>query len=82
MIEDRDYGAGGQICPLFFNGAVSTFNELPRPDDKEGLQQVYNYIESLKRRKINKSFFNYGINKINKELHRWKIFHKFATFFK
>ena len=71
VIEDRDNGAGGQICPLFFDGAVSTFNELPRPEDKEGLQQVYNYIESLKGRKTNKSFFSFAIKKIVGKLHRW-----------
>lgn len=81
VIEDRDYGANGQICPLYFDGAVSTFNELPRPDDKEGLQRVYNYMESRKN-KTNKSFFSYGIRKLDKRLHRWKIFHKFATLFK
>ena len=48
VIEDRDYGANGQICPLFFDGAVSTFCELPRPDDREALQRVYNYVESRK----------------------------------
>ena len=71
VIEDRDYGASGQICPLFFDGAVSTFNELPRPEDKEGLQHVYNYIESLKGRKTNKSFFSFAIKKIVGKLHRW-----------
>ena len=70
VIEDRDYGAGGQICPLFFDGAVSTFNELPRPEDKEGLQQVYNYIESLKGRKTNKSFFIYAVRKVVEKLQR------------
>lgn len=80
VIEDRDYGANGQICPLYFDGAVSTFNELPRPDDKEGLQRVYNYMESRKN-KTNKSFFSYGIRRLDKRLHRWKIFHKFATLF-
>lgn len=81
VIEDRDYGANGQICPLYFDGAVSTFNELPRPDDKEGLQRVHNYMESRKN-KTNKSFFSYGIRKLDKRLHRWKIFHKFATLFR
>lgn len=81
VIEDRDYGANGQICPLFFNGAVSTFYELPRSDDREALQRVYNYMESRKS-KTAKTFFNYGINKMNRKLHRWKIFHKFAALFK
>ena len=81
VIEDRDYGANGQICPLFFDGAVSTFYELPKPDDGEALQRVYNYMESRKS-KTAKTFFSYGINKMNRKLHRWKIFHKFATLFK
>lgn len=57
VIEDRDYGANNNICPLFFDGAVSTFAELPRPDDKEGLLKVYNYIQSLKQPKKGVSFF-------------------------
>lgn len=81
VIEDRDYGANGQICPLFFDGAVSTFNELPRPDDREALQKVYNYMESRKKQ-VAKTFFSYGISKMNTRLHRWKIFHKFAVLFK
>lgn len=81
VIEDRDYGANGQICPLYFDGAVSSFYELPRPDDKEGLQRVYNYMASRKS-KVAKAFFIFGIRKLNKRLHNWKIFHKFAALFK
>ena len=47
IIEDRDYGAGGGICPLFFDGATSVFKELPRPDDTEALERVYRYAEHL-----------------------------------
>lgn len=71
VIEDRDYGANGQICPLFFNGAVSTFNELPKPEDKENLQKIYNHIESLKTKKTNQSFFSFAIKNVIKKLHRW-----------
>ncbi len=70
MIVNRDGEMGG-LCPLFFDGAVCQFNELPRPEDKEGLQQVYNYLESLKSRKTNKSFFSFVIKKMVKKLHRW-----------
>lgn len=81
MVVNRDGEMGG-LCPLYFDGAVCQFEELPRPDDKEGLQQVYKYLEYLRERKTNKTFFSYGINKMNRELHRWKIFHRFATLFK
>lgn len=51
VIEDRDYGANGNICPLYFDGASSFFAELPKADDKEGLQRWYNYMENNKRKK-------------------------------
>lgn len=53
IIEDRDYGAGGNICPLFFDGAVSTFKELPLPSDKEVIERYYRYAESLESREEN-----------------------------
>lgn len=62
VIEDRDYGSAGNICPLFFNGAVSTFNELPLPTDSAGLESVYGYIDILNKQKMKrkaKSFFMY-----------------------
>ena len=50
VIEDRDYGAGGCFVGLFFDGATSTFKELPLPDDKENLEKFYRYAEFLDRR--------------------------------
>ena len=68
VIEDRDYGAAGQICPLFFNGAVSSFYELPRPDDKAQIQQVYKYIEELNGKRLSKSFFAFSLPLKNMKL--------------
>ena len=70
MVVNRDGEMGG-LCPLYFDGAVCQFEELPRPNDKEGLQQVYNYIDSIRERKTNKSFFSFAIKKIVKKLHKW-----------
>ena len=47
IIDDRDYGAGGHWVGLFFDGAVSTFQELPLPSDKENLEKYYKYAEDL-----------------------------------
>lgn len=47
VIVNRDGEMGG-LCPLFFDGAVSVFNELPRPEKLEELSKVYNYVKSLK----------------------------------
>lgn len=48
VIEDRDYGSNGNICPLYFDGAVSSFSELPRADDKAAMQKVYKFLEDNK----------------------------------
>lgn len=86
MIVNRDGEMGG-LCPLFFDGAVCQFEELPRPENKGEIAKVYDYLKYI-RGVAAKSFFSYGINKINKmnkmnkELHRWRIFHKFAALFK
>lgn len=66
MVVNRDGEMGG-LCPLFFDGAVCQFEELPRPENKEALQQVYNYLTSL-RNKTNKSFFSFSIRKAIKKL--------------
>lgn len=52
IIEDRDYGASGNICPLFFNGASSAFFELPRYDESAKLNEIYAYINELERAKL------------------------------
>lgn len=69
MILNRDGEMGG-LCPLFFDGAVCQFEELPRPNNKEQIQQIYNYIGSLRSHNTNKSFFSFIINKLKKGLHK------------
>lgn len=69
VIEDRDYGANGQICPLYFDGAVSTFKELPKPQDKNEISSVYQYIEDRNKKVLHKSFFSFS-KKVLKKLHR------------
>ena len=48
VIEDRDYGANGSICPLYFDGAVSFFSELPRANDVMNINKVYDFLEKNK----------------------------------
>jgi len=50
ILDDRDYGAGGNICPLFFDGATSTFKELPLTVNKVELEKYYRYAEFLQSR--------------------------------
>lgn len=51
ILEDRNNGGGGQTCPLFFDGAVSYFNELPLPNDREEINKVLAYINTRIRKK-------------------------------
>lgn len=46
VLEDRDYGASGQVCPLFFNGMSSSFREMPLPDSPE-LSQALDFAKHL-----------------------------------
>lgn len=55
MIVNRDGEMGG-LCPLYFDGAVCHFSELPRPDTPQ-IQQIYKHI--LESRKTSKIFFSY-----------------------
>lgn len=41
-------GGGGTICPLYFDGAVNYFRELPLPTDKEAIHKVYNYLDGIR----------------------------------
>ena len=51
VLEDRDYGANNQICPLYFDGASSFFSELPRADDKIEIDKVYRFMDNNKIKK-------------------------------
>lgn len=71
----------GGLCPLFFDGAVCQFEELPKPDNKNELAKIYNYLKHI-RGITSKSFFSYGMKKKNKSLHSNKLLGKFAALFK
>ena len=52
ILEQRR-GRGQNIrCPILFDAAVGECTELPRPDDKQSLQQVYNYIQRIDNERI------------------------------
>ena len=54
VIANRNGEMGG-VCPLFFDGAVCDFEELPRPDDVNGISKFYTRaaeIKSMRQRKV------------------------------
>ena len=48
IIISRDGGAG-TICPLYFDGAVNYFRELPHSNNTEELNKVYEFIKNIKK---------------------------------
>lgn len=70
-------GSPGGIIALYFDGAVNYFSELPRANDSR-IHAVYQSLQEMRER-TSKVFFSFAINKVNKKLQKWKIFHKFAA---
>ena len=48
-------GQSNGIIALYFDGKTCTFRELPPPNDREALEKVYKYLDSI-RGKTNKVF--------------------------
>ena len=68
IMEDRDNGGGGMICPLFFDGATSFFAELPLPNETDKIKKVYAMLDDIRNTDIKKvvMHFNTNTDKIKK----------------
>ncbi len=51
IIAGRE-GGGGTLSPLFFDGAVNFFAELPKPEEKSALRMAYSIAEKNRSNKI------------------------------
>lgn len=49
IMVSRDGGAG-TICPLYFDGAVNYFRELPKPEDRENMQKVKDLLRQIRKK--------------------------------
>lgn len=45
-------GRANGVCPLYFNGAINQYAELPLPNETDKIQQIYSYIEGIKKSKL------------------------------
>lgn len=81
VITNRDGEMGG-LCPLFFDGAVCQFNELPLPNDTQNIKKVYEHLKRIRGNNASKSFLSIGISKNNKWLQKTKRRSKFAPLFR
>lgn len=48
VMLNRD-GIMGGVCPLLFDGAVCSFQELPRPENTRELQKFYRYLDKIRK---------------------------------
>ena len=73
VLISRDGELGG-VCPLLFDGAVSAFKELPRPNEVNELNSIYEYLNKLRnpRKEISKIFFSFSIKSKVKQLFKTK----------
>lgn len=62
VLVNRD-GESNNITPLYVDGGVTFFAELPLPNEKGELQKVYNFISNTLH--TSKSFFIWTKNKLN-----------------
>lgn len=67
VLVNRDGELGG-IVPLFFDGAVCDWAELPRHDNTAEMGKVYAYLRALEQ--PSKSFFMHGIKDLIKRLQK------------
>ena len=68
VLVNRDGELGG-IVPLFFDGAICNWYELPRVDDTTNMGKVYAYLHKIRQvATTGKSFFLRGIKKVLNEL--------------
>ena len=65
IITSRE-GGGGTTCPLYFDGAIDFFKELPLPFEVAKLKQVYDMVNDIQavKPKIVLLFFKKIINNI------------------
>lgn len=61
LVAGRE-GGGGSVCPLYFDGAVNYFKELPLPKDTAGMEAAYKMLDRV--RSGSRMFFIYGIKRI------------------
>lgn len=75
-------GQSNGLCPLYFDGAVNFYKELPLPNDVINMNKVYNSLSELKKNTIDKVFFLFNKNKSKKDIDNKKRVFNFANFLK
>lgn len=62
VMVNRD-GESNNVAPLYVDGSVTYFKELPLPTDKQAISNIYEFID--RTMKVSKSFFMWVRYKLN-----------------
>ena len=62
VMVNRD-GESNNVAPLYVDGSVTYFKELPLPSDKQAISNIYEFID--RTMKVSKSFFMWVRYKLN-----------------
>lgn len=46
-------GGGGTVCPLYFDGAVNYFQELPKPEEELEMNKVIKFVKNVRKNSQN-----------------------------
>ena len=77
-------GEANNICPLYFNGSINQFEELPLPSEKDRIDKILEYIRNLRNndsQRANPILLIGNLKKTIKQLQKKKLFNMFATLF-
>lgn len=69
ILANRNGEMGG-VCPLFFDGAVCHFEELPKPDDVNAMAKYYARVKNLKSFRQQKKLSTLSLLSFIKKLYK------------
>lgn len=52
------FGEAEVIAPLYFDGAVNYYKDMPKPDDEEGMNKIYRSIDDINKGSTKRFVFN------------------------
>lgn len=62
------FGEAEVVVPLYFDGACNFFDMMPKPDDAEGMNKVYESINQIEKGSTKRFVFTHLIRKLFKEI--------------
>lgn len=61
------FGEGEVIAPLYFDGAVNYYKDMPKPDDTDGMNKIYQSIDDINKGSTKRFVFSMLFKRIFKK---------------